>query len=451
MEVMYKTLLYVFINSFVFGIILAVVTYVFMSFSSHCKARLRYNVLVLFLFVFVVAVLFFGMNHISNPYQTIHHQVILPILSHNEGNYNPKAIQVSESFLFFKTLYLKIYDFALEITLVWGLIFCYKMIKLFLGIHKIKSLIFKNKIELNDDWNNKILQYCNKIGIKTNVKVYLSSAISSPAVFGFFKPIVLIPIQLTTGLSSDQLEAVIYHELVHIKRYDSIINLVQNLLEVIFFFNLPLLWLSNLIRIEREKCCDDAVLKITDNKKDYISALYFCAEMTVGKQELALGFANNNEILLDRVERIILNGQNSVNKIKTPTFHSFAIFLFALLIGYIYQLKLHNVFNILPDTSINEIAKTPVDNDYIILTGITSDTLSEKEGEKIVSVLNKMISQMSHEKLISNDAQKLSFLLDNNQLIINGELQSNEIFNRYQSKYIKKSDWRICYNYKIKK
>lgn len=451
MEVIYKTLLYVFISSFVFGIILAVITYVFMFLSSHCKAQLRYNVLVVFLFVFVAAILFFGINQISNPYETIHHQVVLPILSHNEASYNPKMVQMPESFLFFKTVYLKIYDFALEITLVWGLIFCYKMVKLFLGIQNMKSLIFNNKIELNSDWNNKILQYCNTIGIKKNVKVYLSSAINSPAVFGFFKPIVLIPIQLTTGLSSDQLEAVIYHELIHVKRYDSIINLVQNLLEVIFFFNLPLLWLSNLIRIEREKCCDDAVLKITHNKKDYISALYFCAEINVGNQELALGFASNNEILLDRVERIILNGQNSFNKIRISTFHSFAIFLFVLLIGYIYQLKLHNIFNTLPETSINEIAKTPVDTDYIILTGITSNTLSEKEGRNIVSVLNKMINQMSHERLIINDAEKLSFLLDNNQLIINGEAQSDEIFNRYQSKYIKKSDWRICYNFKIKK
>lgn len=451
MEAMYKTLLYVFISSFVFGIILAVITYVFMLLSSHCKAQLRYNVLVAFLFVFVAAIVFFGIAHISNPYETIHHQVFLPILSHNDGNYNSNVVQIPEFILFFKTVYLKIYDFALEITLVWSFIFCYKVIKLLLGIQSIRSLIFKNKIELNGDWNNKILQYCNKIGIKKNVKVYLSSAISSPAVFGFFKPIVLIPIQLTTGLSSDQLEAVIYHELIHIKRYDSIINLVQNLLEVIFFFNLPLLWLSNLIRIEREKCCDDAVLKITHNKKDYISALYICAQMNVGNQELAVGFASNNEILLDRVERIILNGQNSFNKIKISAFHSFAIFLFVLLIGFIYQLKLYNIFNIPPETSINEIAQTPADNDYIILTGITSNTLSEKEGRNIVSVLNRMINQMSYEKLIINDAEKVSFLLDNNQLIINGEVQSYEIFNRYQSKYIKKSDWRICYNFKIKK
>ncbi|UWY30355.1 M56 family metallopeptidase [Flavobacterium sp. TR2] len=451
MEAIYKTLLYVFISSFVFGIILAVITYVFMLLSSHCKAQLRYNVLVAFLFVFVAAIVFFGITHISNPYETIHHQVVLPILSHNDGNYNPNVVQMPESFLFFKTVYLKIYDFALEITLVWSFIFCYKMIKLLLGIQNIRSLIFKNKIELNGDWNSKILQYCNKIGIKKNVKVYLSSAISSPAVFGFFKPIVLIPIQLTTGLSSDQLEAVIYHELIHIKRYDTIINLVQNLLEVIFFFNLPLLWLSNLIRIEREKCCDDAVLKITHNKKDYISALYICAQMNVGNQELAVGFASNNEILLDRVERIILNGQNSFNKIKISAFHSFSIFLFVLLVGFIYQLKLYNIFNTQPETLTNEIANSPADSDYIILTGITANTLSEKEGRNIVSVLNRMINQMSDEKLITNNAEKVSFLLDNNQLIINGVVQSDEIFNRYQSKYIKKSDWRICYNFKIKK
>lgn len=453
MEVFYKTILDIFISSFVFGILLSVVVNVFMHFTSHYKAQIRYNVLVLMLFVFVAVIIFFGINHISNAYEGINNNkyILLPNLPDHAGNLSSQPIQISKLFLFLENLYLRIYDFALEIILIWCFIFCYKMIKLFWGVQNIKRLILKNKIELNEDWNKKILLFCDKVGIKKNIKVYLSSAISSPVVLGFLRPIVLVPIQLTTGLSHDQLEVVIYHELMHIKRYDSIVNLVQNFLEAIFFFNLPFLWFSNLIKIEREKCCDDAVLKITQNKKDYISALYFCAKMTVKNHQLLLGFSSNNEVLLGRVERILLNDQNSFNKIKPSIFHFLVIFLFVLLAGLIGKSKLHNTFNILPRASMNRATTSPKDYDYYLFTGITANVLSEKEGKKIVSVLKVMINQMSNERLIINNDEKLSFLLDKNQLIINGEEQSSKIFNIYHSKYIKKTDWRICYNFKIKK
>jgi hypothetical protein len=306
-------------------------------------------------------------------------------------------------------------------------------------------------MELNGILNKKILEFCDTVGIKKNVKVYLSSAINSPVVLGFFKPIILIPIQLTTGLSSEQLEVVIYHELIHVKRYDSIINLVQNVLEAIFFFNLPFLWFSNLIKIEREKCCDDAVLKITHNKKDYISALYFCAGLHIENPPLSLGFASGGEVLLERVERILIDDQNYFKKIILTKFHLLAIFLFVLLMGIMGQVKFRNAFNILPEISTNIAVNTPKDDVYYTITGISADVLSEKEGKKIVSILTVIKNQMILENLIVPNDKKLSFLLDQNQLIINGQVQSSEIFNKYKRKYIEKSDWRICYNFKIKK
>ncbi|TDO73423.1 BlaR1 peptidase M56 [Flavobacterium chryseum] len=453
MEAFYKTLLDIFISSFVFGILLAVAAYIFMHFTSHFKAQIRYNVLVLMLFVFVAIILFFGISHLSTAYQGINSNkyILLPDLAHNTENLSSQPIQISKVFLFLENLYVRMYDFALEITLVWCLIFCYKMIKLFCGVRNIKRLIIKNKIELNGDWNQKILQFCDKVGIKKKIKVYLSSTISSPVVLGFFRPIVLVPIQLTTGLSQDQLEVVIYHELMHIKRYDSIVNLIQNFLEAIFFFNLPFIWFSNLIKNEREKCCDDAVLEITHNKKDYISALYYCAAIDIENPALSLGFSGNREVLLERVERILLEDQNDISKVNFTKFHLFGVFLFVLLIGAFSQLKIRNTFNFLPETSINETEKSSKDKDYYTITGITANVMSEKEGEKIVSTLNVMIDQMIDEELIITNDKDLSFMLDDNQLVINGKTQPSHIFDKYQSKYIKKSDWRICYNFKVKK
>lgn len=453
MEVIYKTLLDIFISSFVFGIILAIAAYFFMHFTSHYKARIRYNVLVSFLFLFVAAILIFGITHVGDAYEGISHHknFILHGLPQNTAVYSSETSQLSKLLLFLENLYFRIYDYALEITLIWCLVFSYKMIQLLFGVRNVKKVILKSKTELDANWNQKILEFCRKVGIRKNVKVYLSSAVSSPVVLGFFKPVVLIPIQLITGLSSEQLEVVIYHELMHIKRYDSIVNLIQNIVEAIFFFNLPLLWLSNLIKIEREKCCDDAVLKITHNKKDYVSALYYCAELDVENPSLALGFSSKREVLLERVERILIEDKNYFNKINFTGFHAFTLFLLVLLIGVMGQLKLRNTFNTPAEISVNEGISNPKEDAYYTITGITADEMSEKEGQKIVLVLNVMVNQMISENLIVSNDKKLSFLLDNDQFIINGQAQSHEVFKRYQSKYIKKSDWRICYNFKIKK
>src|SRR3954464_5295152 len=107
MEAFYKTLLDIFISSFVFGILLAAAAYVFMHFSSHFKAQVRYNVLVLMLFVFVAAILFFGISHLSNAYEGINSNryILLPDLTQNTENLSSQPVQISKVFLFLENLY----------------------------------------------------------------------------------------------------------------------------------------------------------------------------------------------------------------------------------------------------------------------------------------------------------------------------------------------------------
>lgn len=87
-----------------------------------------------------------------------------------------------------------------------------------------------------------------------------SGIITVPALVGYIKPVILVPAGMLSNLSVSQVETILMHELYHLRRFDAIANMIQLLIENIFFYN-PAVWaISNIIRTEREKCCDDRVL-----------------------------------------------------------------------------------------------------------------------------------------------------------------------------------------------
>jgi len=160
-------------------------------------------------------------------------------------------------------------------------------------------------IPVEDMWNDRLHHLARKIDINKVVQLAESAVAQAPVVIGYFKPMILIPMGMLGGLSTQQLESIIIHELVHIRRRDYIVNLLQSLLETIFFFN-PFVWIvSNIIRREREHCCDDAVIAIHGNPLAYAHALAALEEARLSRAGLALSFAENKNQLLNRIKRIM--------------------------------------------------------------------------------------------------------------------------------------------------
>src|SRR5262249_8005167 len=125
-----------------------------------------------------------------------------------------------------------------------------------------------------------------------------------PAVVGHFKPMVLLPASLITQLTPEQLEAVILHELMHIRRHDYLVNILQICCETLFFFNPAIWWLSRSIRIEREHCCDEAVTQRSGDKVQYARALVRLAELRLGPGT-TLALAANGSSLKKRITRLL--------------------------------------------------------------------------------------------------------------------------------------------------
>lgn len=143
---------------------------------------------------------------------------------------------------------------------------------------------------------------CERMGVRQAVTLLESAVVPTPVVIGWFKPVILIPTSVITGMSIEQLEVIIAHELAHIRRHDHLINLVQTLIVTLLFYHPAVWWISSQIRIERECCCDAMVVKITDRKLDYAQALAHIATMRAGHSGLMV--AANGSSLVERLRRI---------------------------------------------------------------------------------------------------------------------------------------------------
>jgi beta-lactamase regulating signal transducer with metallopeptidase domain len=145
------------------------------------------------------------------------------------------------------------------------------------------------------------------IGLRRSVLLRVSSAIASPVTVGAMRAIVLLPVSAVTLLGPDELEVVLAHELAHVRRADFVWNLVQTLVETLFFFHPAVWWISGRIRHERELCCDDLALKICPNPVVYASALFHLEEHRSRQMRLAMALDGHQsaQTLRMRIARIL--------------------------------------------------------------------------------------------------------------------------------------------------
>ncbi|MEN8225883.1 MAG: M56 family metallopeptidase [Bacteroidota bacterium] len=163
--------------------------------------------------------------------------------------------------------------------------------------HRVKPVI--------GDWDRRFRTLAQNIKVNRNVKLLESALVKVPMAIGYLKPVVLIPLGALNGVPAQQMEAILVHELAHIKRRDYLMNLIQSVLEVIFFYHPVVWWLSSNIRIERENICDDIAITQTGNTMEFAKALTNIQEINLGSPALAAGLSGKNKNrLLNRIRRL---------------------------------------------------------------------------------------------------------------------------------------------------
>ena len=151
------------------------------------------------------------------------------------------------------------------------------------------------------------------LNIRRYVRVNFSALVDVPCIIGYLKPIILLPISISANLSLAETEAILLHELAHIKRNDYLLNLLQQVINSLLFFNPFAQMINRLISTERENCCDDLVVQTTNNPLVYARALLKLEESRHTNLQLALAASTNRNYLLTRIERIMKTQQKTGN------------------------------------------------------------------------------------------------------------------------------------------
>jgi beta-lactamase regulating signal transducer with metallopeptidase domain len=141
--------------------------------------------------------------------------------------------------------------------------------------------------------------------LSRRVVLQVSDEVISPMVFGVWRTVVLVPLSAVMSLPREQLEAVLAHELAHVRRWDYLCNLLQTSVECLFFFQPAVWWVSGRAREFREVCCDEVAAKACADPVVYAEALLHMEEQRAQHMRLAMALHGNEGTLLNRVRRVM--------------------------------------------------------------------------------------------------------------------------------------------------
>ena len=175
--------------------------------------------------------------------------------------------------------------------------------RLVMSRKKINTI--KNTMSIDVVLQQQISRFAEKFNITQKVKVGLSKMVDVPCIVGYFKPVILLPFTLSTYLSDEEIEAILMHELAHLKRNDYLVNIAQQVITTLLFFNPCVLLINKIIGEERENCCDDLVVDATQNPVIYAKALFKLEQTRQNELQLALAVTGKKYHLLNRIERIM--------------------------------------------------------------------------------------------------------------------------------------------------
>ncbi len=195
-------------------------------------------------------------------------------------------------------------------------------LKLQSGIRRLSHIKFSG-IPADGTLIDKLQSLCEKMGIRVNVRLMVSHRIDQPLLMGWLKPVILLPAGFLTGLPMDQLEAILAHELAHVRRHDYFFSVLQSVLETLFFYHPVIWWISKQIRNEREYCCDALAVDTLRNRKMYLNTLsnleMYRLALQVQPASPGVVLSMQDGSLLDRAKRIANHSPNTPSNINMKT------------------------------------------------------------------------------------------------------------------------------------
>ncbi len=171
------------------------------------------------------------------------------------------------------------------------------------GFSYVHLVLRRQLVPLGEEWEQRVATLARRLGVTRRVTIAGTREAQGPLVIGWLRPTILFPLSLATRLPQDALEALLLHELAHVRRHDALVNLMQCVVEVLLFYHPVVWWISRRVRVLREYCCDDMAAAHAGSALDYARALTAVAE--VRHRDLAYAQHAGAGSLRRRVLRLI--------------------------------------------------------------------------------------------------------------------------------------------------
>lgn len=309
---------------------------------------------------------------------------------------------------------------ALWIAVAWFALFCAKCVGIWREFGKLNRLRRCGTNTVPENWQKRFGSLKAQLGIRSAVDFLESQLIAVPCASGLLRPVILVPAGLLTSLPHDQVEAILLHELAHVKRRDFAMNLVQTFVEALFFFNPALLWLSAVMREERENCCDDLALSVSDDSPSLVRALLSVSHGT-RDNALPVAFAGRGGAVLRRAKRILGVKTSVINQFEKSVI-AFSVLLFAL-----------------------GVIACSADEAAAVTTAV-----SEKQLPDDMKAYERELHQMLLAEGVVTDTVNMSYRLSRTEFIVNGKRQPDAVLRKFSDRFmIYKNIRATFYNWEL--
>jgi bla regulator protein blaR1 len=175
-------------------------------------------------------------------------------------------------------------------------------LRLLMGFITVAALRRSRHAPVLTEWQQILDRLIERMQVSRRVRLLPTDRVDSPSVIGWLRPVILAPVGVLSGLAPEQVEALLAHELAHVRRHDYLVNVLQGIAESLLFYHPAVWWISNQIRAEREHCCDDLAVAASGDVLVYARALAELESMRPAHFKAAL--SANDGSLLRRIQRL---------------------------------------------------------------------------------------------------------------------------------------------------
>lgn len=210
------------------------------------------------------------------------------------------------------------------IVTVWLVGMALLLVRTLGGLAYVQRLKHYRVQNLPLEWQQRLANLRRQILIDQSVRLVESAMVKVPLIIGYLKPVILLPIGTIAGLPVKQVEAILAHELAHIRRQNYLVNLLQSIVEIVLFYHPAIWWMSGCVREEREHCCDDAAISVCGDSLTYAKALANLTALNLETPELAMALTGKSGLLLSRIDRFMKQLR------RNPTFSEGIVAAFVL-------------------------------------------------------------------------------------------------------------------------